>query len=57
MSSEVMVAKAKALVDKSEVEYHHVDGNTHYFIGNGHSGREDTQYEITAHSMRQPHTV
>ena len=48
MITEAMITRAQALVDKNEVEYHHVDGNTHYFIGNGHSGREDTQYEITA---------
>ena len=46
--NEKMEARAVALVMNKEVEYHHTDGNTHYFIGNGHSGREDRQYEITA---------
>ena len=46
--NEKMEARAVALVMNKEVEYHHTDGNTHYFIGQGHSGREDTQYEITA---------
>ena len=46
--NEKMEARAVALVMNKEVEYHHTDGNTHYFIGQGHSGREDRQYEITA---------
>jgi hypothetical protein len=46
--NEKMEARAVALVMNKEVEFHHTDGNTHYFIGQGHSGREDTQYEITA---------
>jgi len=46
--NEKMEARAVALVMNKEVEFHHTDGNTHYFIGNGHSGREDKQYEITA---------
>ena len=43
-----MVARAQALVMNKEIEFHHTDGNIHYFICQGHSGREDTQYEITA---------
>ena len=46
--NEAMITRAQALVDKKEVEYHHTDGNTHIFIGQGHSGREDKQYEIKA---------
>ena len=46
--NEKMEARAVALVMDKEVEFHHTDGNIHYFIGQGHSGREDTQYEITA---------
>ena len=48
MINKAMITRAQALVDKNEVEYHHTDGNTHIFIGNGHSGREDTEYEIRA---------
>ena len=48
MITEAMITRAQALVDKKEVEYHHTDGNTHIFIGQGHSGREDKQYEIKA---------
>ena len=48
MMNEKMEARAVALVMNKEVEFHHTDGNTHYFIGNGHSGREDKQYEIKA---------
>ena len=43
-----MEARAVALVMNKEIEFHHTDGNIHYFICQGHSGREDTQYEITA---------
>ena len=46
--NEVMEARAVALVMNKEIEFHHTDGNIHYFICQGHSGREDTQYEITA---------
>lgn len=48
MITEAMITRAQALVDKNEVEYHHTNANTHYFIGNGHSGREDKEYEIRA---------
>ena len=43
-----MEARAVALVMNKEIEFHHTDGNIHYFTCQGHSGREDTQYEITA---------
>jgi hypothetical protein len=46
--NEKMEARAVALVMDKEVEHHHTDGNIHYFTCQGHSGREDTQYEITA---------
>ena len=46
--NEQMEARAVALVMNKEVEFHHTDGNIHYFTCQGHSGREDTQYEITA---------
>ena len=46
--NEVMEARAVALVMNKEVEYHHTDGNTHIFIGNGHNISKDKQYEIRA---------
>ena len=46
--NEVMEARAVALVMNKEIEFHHTDGNIHYFTCQGHSGREDTQYEIKA---------
>ena len=46
--NEKIEARAVALVMNKEVEYHHTDGNTHIFIGNGHNISKDKQYEIRA---------
>ena len=48
MSSEVMIARAQALVDKNDVEYINTDGNTHNFQGRGHNTSKDKIYIITA---------
>ena len=48
MISEVMVARAKKLVDDGDVEYHHTNGNAHIFIGRGHNVSKDKEYEIKA---------
>ena len=48
MISEVMVARAKKLVDDGDVEYHHTNGNAHIFIGKGHNVSKDKEYEIKA---------
>ena len=48
MITEVMIARAQALVDKNDVEYINTDGNTHNFQGRGHNTSKDKIYIITA---------
>ena len=48
MITEVMIARAQALVDKNEVEYANTNGNTHNFQGRGHNTSKDKIYIITA---------
>ena len=48
MSSEVMVAKAKALVDDGDVEYVNTNANTHIFSAKGHDVRVGSEYVILA---------
>ena len=47
-SPEVMVSRAKKLVDDGDVEYVNTNGNTLYFIGRGHNVSKDKDYGITA---------
>jgi len=47
MSSEVMVSRAKKLVDDGDVEYVNTNGNTHNFQGRGHNTSKDKIYIIT----------
>ena len=47
-SPEVMVSRAKKLVDDGEVEYVNTKGNTHYFIGRGHNVNKNKEYGLTA---------
>ena len=48
MSSEVMVTRAKKLVDDGDVEYVNTNGNTFNFQGKGHNVSKDEVYLITA---------
>ena len=48
MSSEVMEARAKKLVDNGDVLYVNTIGNTHNFQGRGHDVSKDEVYLITA---------
>ena len=48
MSNEVMVSRAKKLVDDGDVEYVNTNGNTLYFQGKGHKANDTTVYIITA---------
>ena len=48
MSSEVMVSRAKKLVDDGDVEYVNTNGNTLNFQGRGHNVSKDEVYLITA---------
>ena len=48
MSSDVMVTRAKKLVDDGDVEYVNTNGNTLYFQGKGHKANDTTVYIITA---------
>ena len=48
MSNEVMVSRAKKLVDDGDVVWVNTNGNTHNFQGKGHNVSKDEVYLITA---------
>ena len=47
MMNEVMMGRAKKLVDDGDVEYLHTNGNTHHFVGKGHKQNDGVAYDIT----------